>query len=100
LLINKKAARSGDGDVTLNLAGRGSAVVSALRATNDDYRISDYTHYTADDKITLAGQTFKVTDGTQDGILHGIRKHTIVPPRGGIYTVSLPHSSAAIVEIR
>ncbi|GGH16247.1 glycosyl hydrolase family 79 C-terminal domain-containing protein [Silvibacterium dinghuense] len=100
LLINKEEGRSGDGSVALHLAEHRDAVISALRATNDDYRVSDYTHYTADDRITLAGQTFKVAGGAQDGILHGAPEHTTVHPRDGVYLVSLPHSSAAIVEIR
>lgn len=100
LLINKEETRSGDGDVALHLAKHRDAFVSALRATNNDYRVSDYTHYTDDDKITLAGQSFKVTDGAQDGILRGALEHTTVRPKDGLYLVSLPHASAAIVEIR
>jgi hypothetical protein len=100
LLINKEETRSGDGNVALRLAGRGNAAVSALRATNDDYRISDYTSYTADDKITLAGQTFKVRDGAQDGVLHGRLEQANVHPSDSVYVVSLPHASAAIVEFR
>lgn len=100
LLINKEEDRSGDGSVALHLEEHRDAVVSALRATNDDYRMSDYTHYTADDKITLAGQTFKVIDGAQDGILRGPLEHATVHPKDGVYLVSLPHASAAIVEIR
>jgi hypothetical protein len=99
LLINKEETRSGDGDVILRLTGRGDAVIFDLRATNDDYRVSDYTHYTADDKITLAGQTLKVLDGPQDGRLHGALKHATVHPRDGMYRVRLPHASAAIVEV-
>jgi hypothetical protein len=99
LLINKEETASGDGDAMLSLAGRGDAIISNLRATNDDYRVSDYTHYSVDDKITLAGQTFKVSNGPQDGRLHGALKHEAVHPRNGLYKVSLPHASAAIIEI-
>ncbi|RKF30577.1 hypothetical protein BCY88_13025 [Paraburkholderia fungorum] len=100
LLINKEEDQAGDGDVVLHLTRHGDAMVSALRATNNDYRVSDYTHYTADDKVTLAGQTFKVTGGVQDGVLHGTRESTTVHPKDGVYMVSLPHASAAIVEFR
>lgn len=78
----------------------GDATVSALRATNNDYRVSDYTHYTGDDKVTLAGQTFKVAGGIQDGVLHGTKESTTVHPKDGVYVVPLPHASAAIVELR
>ena len=49
LLINKEETSSGDGNVSLQLPRQGDAEISTLRATNDDYRLSDYTHYTADD---------------------------------------------------
>ena len=75
LLINKEETSSGDGNVSLQLPRQGDAEISTLRATNDDYRLSDYTHYTADDKITLAGQSFKVSAGDQDGLLHGAKEH-------------------------
>lgn len=100
LLINKEEGQAGDGDVVLHLARHGDAEVSALRATNNDYRVSDYTHYTDDDKVTLAGQTFKVAGSVQDGVLHGTRERTTVHPKDGVYVVPLPHASAAIVEFR
>jgi hypothetical protein len=99
LLINKEKASPGDGNIMLSLTGRGDAITSDLRATNDNYLASDYTHYTADDKITLAGQTFKVTDGPQDGRLHGELRHKTVHPWNGMYRIWLPHASAMIVEI-
>ncbi|MBE1162539.1 glycosyl hydrolase family 79 C-terminal domain-containing protein [Dyella acidiphila] len=99
LLINKEETASGDGDIALYLPGRDDAVVSALRATNNDYRVSDYTHYTTHDEITFAGQTFKVTEGPQDGHLHGIAERITVRPIDGLYRIPLAHASAAVVEI-
>jgi hypothetical protein len=99
LLINKQDATSGDGDVVLHLAGRDDATVSYLRATNDNYLVSDYTHFTVDDKITLAGQTFKTSGEPQDGRLRGALNRKTVHPWGDMYRISLHHASAAIIEI-
>lgn len=97
LLINKEETTSGDGNAVLNLSGRGNASLWKFLATNNNYLASDYTSYaTGGDEITLGNQTFK---GSTDGTLQGTQSLPTVVPSNGVYTISLPHSSAVVVKI-
>jgi len=91
LLINK--SESTDYSVSLNLSGRGTATLWQLTASNNDYTASDYT---SGDQITLGGRTFK---GSTDGTWQGTQSLPTVVPNNGVYTITIPHSSAVIIKV-
>jgi hypothetical protein len=46
--------------------------------------------------ITIAGQTF---DGTTNGIPTGATTSSSISPAGGIYTITVPDGTAALLTI-
>jgi hypothetical protein len=85
LLLNKDLTASGP--ITIALAGYGQATVTRLIAPS----------YTSITGVTLAGQTF---DGSPDGTPQGIATSEAAQPSGGIFTITVPSVSAALVTIQ
>jgi hypothetical protein len=84
-LINKD--KTAQGDVTISLPGFGSAQTIRLSAAN----------YQATHGVTIGGQTF---DGSTDGNILGTLSEETVTPSGGVYSVTLPPTSAALLTIQ
>ena len=84
-VINKD--KTAQGDITISLPGFGSGVVTRLSAAN----------YQATRGVTIGGQTF---DGSADGTIQGTAAGEPVMPSGGVYSVTLPPTSAALVTIQ
>jgi hypothetical protein len=84
-LINKD--KTAQGDVTISLPGFGSAQTIRLSAAN----------YQATHGVTIGGQTF---DGSTDGNILGTLSEETVTPAGGVYSVTLPPTSAALLTIQ
>ena len=84
-LINKD--KTAQGDVTISLPGFGSAQTIRLSAAN----------YQATHGVTIGGQTF---DGSTDGNILGTLSEETVTPSGGVYSVTVPPTSAALLTIQ
>jgi len=84
-LINKDKAAQGD--VTISVPGLGGATLTRLTAAN----------YQATRGVTLGGQTF---DGSVDGTIQGNLSEETVTPAGGVYSVTLAPTSAALLTIQ
>jgi len=83
-LINKDKTASVT--ATIDLSGYGIGTLTRLLASS----------YRAKTGITLGGQTF---DGSKDGTLQGIPTRESVAPRGAIYWVPMPPTSAALLTV-
>ncbi len=79
----------------LNAKGNAKIQLSSLRSIGSLVRLTA-SNATAITGINLGGQTF---DGTVDGQILGNIDSTLVTPSNGIYTFSLPASSAAMLTI-
>ncbi len=84
-LINKD--KTAEGDVTISVPGFGAATLTRLIASS----------YKATKGVTLGGQTF---DGSVDGAIHGNSSEESVTPAGGVYSVTLAPTSAALLTIQ
>jgi hypothetical protein len=84
-LINKD--KTAQGDVTISLPGFGAGVLIRLSAGN----------YQATHGVTIGGQTF---DGSTDGTIQGTASEETVTSSGGVYSVTLPPTSAALLTIQ
>ncbi len=85
LLLNKDLTASGP--IAISLAGYGQATVTRLMAPS----------YTSITGVALGGQTF---DGSADGTPQGTATSEFAQPSAGIYTISVPSVSAALVTIQ
>jgi hypothetical protein len=85
ILINKD--ETAQGLISIALSGFGSGVVTRLNASN----------YQATSGITVGGQTF---DGSTDGKLRGTPYSETAVAVGGVYSVALPPTSAALLTIQ
>jgi hypothetical protein len=85
VLINKDEALQGV--VSINLPGYGTGSITRLTAAN----------YQATSGITIGGQTF---DGSTDGTPQGIAFTEATPVNGGVYSVALAPTSAALLTIK
>lgn len=84
VLINKEKATSGN--IRIELPGYGTANVTRLLAPS----------YKAKSGVTWGGQTF---DGSPDGNIVGAQQLEYVRPSCGGYTIKMPATSAALVQI-
>jgi hypothetical protein len=73
--------------VTISLPGFGAGVLIRLSAGN----------YQATHGVTIGGQTF---DGSTDGTIQGTASEEAVTSSGGVYSVTLPPTSAALLTIQ
>jgi hypothetical protein len=83
-LINKDKTASVT--ATIDLSGYGIGTLTRLLASS----------YQAKTGITLGGQTF---DGSKDGTLQGTPRRESVTPRGAVYWVPMPPTSAALLTV-
>jgi hypothetical protein len=84
-LINKD--ESAEGTVAISLAGFGAGTITRLTAPS----------YQATTGITLGGQTF---DGSTDGTAQGTAYGETVEASGGVYTVAIAPTSAALLTFK
>jgi hypothetical protein len=84
-LINKD--KTAEGNVTISVPGFAEATLTRLTAAS----------YTATKGVTLGGQTF---DGSVDGTIQGNPSEETVAPAGGVYSVTLAPTSAALLTIQ
>jgi hypothetical protein len=85
VVINKD--KTAQGDLNVSVPGFGTGTVTRLSAGS----------YQATNGITIGGQTF---DGSGDGTLQGAGSGETVTPAGGVYSVVLPPTSAALITIQ
>jgi hypothetical protein len=83
-LINKD--KTANVTATIDLSGYGIGTLTRLLASS----------YQAKTGITLGGQTF---DGSKDGTLQGAPTSESVTPRGAVYWVPMPPTSAALLTV-
>ena len=85
ILINKD--QTAQGVVNISLSGLGSALVTRLIAPS----------YQSTSGVTIGGQTF---DGSLDGTIQGTAQSEAVTPVGGVYSVAVSPTSAALLTIQ
>jgi hypothetical protein len=85
LAINKDLSASGNAEIQLSSPRSGGSLVRLMAPSAS-----------ATTGVTLGGQTF---DGTTDGKPVGTQISTSVTPTNGIYTFSLPATSAALLTL-
>lgn len=85
VLINKD--QTAQGVVNISLSGLGSALVTRLIAPS----------YQSTSGVTIGGQTF---DGSLDGTIQGTAQSEVVTPVGGVYSVAVSPTSAAVLTVQ